>query len=165
MTNINKLKTVFTKIDMQATKCMPHMDTPCWPFKGALAKNGRPYVQIDGKKYLVYRLTYELVHGLGSLDGYIARHKCDNEICGRPDHIEKGSHEDNMSDMKQRERHGLPHHAVRAIRKLATQGRTHQEIADLYGIARSTVTMIVSGDNYSHVEGDNDEVSSDPTST
>jgi hypothetical protein len=135
------------------------MDTPCWPFKGALSKNGRPYVQIDGKKYLAYRLSYECVHGLGSLDGKIACHQCDNEICCRPDHIKPGDHQKNMDEMKERERHGMPHHAVRAIRKLASQGRSHQEIADLYGIGRSTVTEIVNGVNYSHVDGDNNETS------
>jgi hypothetical protein len=100
----------------------------------------------------VYRLVYELVKGDNALEGKIARHTCDNEICCNPNHIVPGDHQQNMDDMKERERHGLPHHTIRAIRKLATDGRTHAEIADLYGIGRSTVTEIVNRTHYGHVK-------------
>jgi predicted transcriptional regulator len=63
-----------------------------------------------------------------------------------------GDHNANMREMKQRERHGLPHHTVRAIRKLHEKGNiTHSQIGELYGIARSTVSEILSGSHYSHV--------------
>ena len=152
-------KQVFTKIDMQATELFGDMTTPCWPFTGKVNKEGRPYIQIDGKKYLVYRLSHELVNGEGCLDGLVARHKCDNPICCRPDHIEAGSHQDNVDDMNTRERHGLPHHTVNAIRKLAAKehGPTHETIGELYGLGRSTVTNIVNGDRYKHVKGLEDD--------
>jgi hypothetical protein len=146
----NKAKDVFRSIDMTGGR------NACWPFKGKTNSKGRPYFTISGKKHLAYRLAYELVHGEGSLKDYIARHTCDNEICCNPYHIVKGDHQQNMDDMKERERHGLPHHTVRAIRKLANDGRTHTAIAELYGIVRSTVTEIVSGVHYSHVKEDED---------
>jgi hypothetical protein len=147
-------------IDMTATEIRPNMTTPCWPFKGALSGSGRPYFTVQGKKILAYRLAFRLMHGDEALpDNLIARHKCDNEICCNPSHIVKGTHDENMNDMKQRERHGLPHHTIRAIRKLGAVGRRHQDIADLYGIGRSTVTEILGGVNYSHVDetGDTNE--------
>jgi hypothetical protein len=124
----------------------------CWPFTGKVNNKGRPYFAVAGTKHLVYRLVYELVKGDNALEGKIARHTCDNEICCNPNHIVPGDHQQNMDDMKERERHGLPHHTIRAIRKLATDGRTHAEIADLYGIGRSTVTEIVNRTHYGHVK-------------
>lgn len=143
----NKPTDVFKFIDMSGGA------TECWPFTGVVNNKGRPYFSCGGKKHLAYRFVYELVHGQGSLEGEIARHKCDNEICCNPAHIEKGSHQDNMNDMKERERHGLPHHTVRAIRKLAqTKGVRHEDIAERFGIGRSTVTEIVNRVSYDHVK-------------
>jgi DNA-binding XRE family transcriptional regulator len=47
-----------------------------------------------------------------------------------------------MNDMKERDRHGLPKTVIRAIRKLIKVGRTHNEIAKLYGVSRETITAI-----------------------
>lgn len=149
----NKLKDVFKYIDMTATALHGNMTTPCWPWKGKLAGNGRPYFTVDGKKVLAYAAAREAVTG-EKANGRMHLHQCDNQVCCRWDHITLGTHEQNMLEMKERERHGLPHHTVRAIRKLADAGRPHSEIADLYGIGRSTVTEIVGGVSYQHVNGE-----------
>lgn len=142
----NKPTDVFKYIDMSGGP------DACWPFTGKVNNKGRPYFAVGGVKHLVYRLVYELVHGVDALKDKIARHTCDNEICCNPRHIVPGDHQQNMDDMKERERHGLPHHTVRAIRKLAAIGRTHVEIGELYGIGRSTVTEIVNRVHYDHVK-------------
>lgn len=149
----NKPVDVFKLIDMSGGP------NTCWPFTGALNNKGRPYFTVAGKKHLAYRLVYELVNGEGSLVGSIARHKCDNEICCNPAHVEPGDHQDNMNDMKERERHGLPHHTIRAIRTLGDAGINHRVIADRFGIARSTVSEIVERKSYQHVlqEGEKHE--------
>lgn len=143
----NQAKGVFAKIDMSRG------GLHCWPWKGGLNAKGRPYYTVNGKKHLAYRLVYELVKGEGTLEGKMACHSCDNPICCNPAHITPGTQQSNMDEMKDRQRHGLPHHTIRAIRTLAKKGEmTHQEIADLYGIGRSTVTEMINGDNYSHVK-------------
>ena len=144
----NRKVDVFRLIDMSGGP------NACWPFKGKTNNKNRPYFTVDGKKYLAYRLTYELVNGEGSLEGFMARHTCDNEICCNPSHIEKGDHQQNMDDLKERERHGLPHHTIRAIRKLGSAGISHSSIADRYGIGRSTVTEIINYVNYKGVTDD-----------
>lgn len=155
MRHKNRPHDVFKHIDMTATEVSKGMTTPCWPWKAGLSSSGRPYFEVNGKKILAYRLSYELTTG-DVLGDRIAMHQCDNEICCRPDHIKPGDHQENMDEMKQRERHGLPKHAVNAIRKLATEkGRSHQEIADLYGIGRSTVTEIVNEVNYKETSNAN----------
>ncbi len=149
----NQARDVFRSVDMSGGR------DACWPFKGKLNGKGRPYFTVSGKKHLAYRLTTDLVKGEEYLKDQIARHTCDNEVCCNPSHIIPGAHQDNMNDMKERERHGLPHHTVRAIRKLASKqdGQTHAEIGELYGIARSTVTEIVTRKNYDHVKDEGEE--------
>jgi hypothetical protein len=147
-----------TKIDVFRVIDMTGGNNACWPFTGKTNNKNRPWFTAEGKKYLAYRLTYELVNGEGSLEGLLARHSCDNEICCNPRHIEPGSHQENMDDMKGRERHGLPHHTVRAIRRLGDLGINHSAIADRFGIARSTVSEMVERKTYQHVlqEGEDD---------
>jgi len=144
------------KIDVFRVIDMSGGPNACWPFTGKTNNKNRPYFTVDGVKYLAYRLVYELVHGEGSLDGFIARHSCDNEVCCNFRHVEPGDHQQNMDDMKGRERHGLPHHTVRAIRNLGDAGINHRAIGDRFGIARSTVSEIVERKNYQHV-GDVEE--------
>ena len=141
----NKATDVFKYIDMSGGK------DACWPFTGVTNNKNRPYFAVDGKKHLAYRLVYDLVNGDGKLNGVIARHTCDNEICCNPQHIVPGSHQDNMTDMKERERHGLPHHTIRAIRKLGDHGINHKVIAERFGVGRSTITEIINKTNYAHV--------------
>lgn len=132
----------------------------CWPFIGELNDKGLPYVQIAGKKHIVYRLTRQLV--LGDLtDKDVGRHTCDNGadparkrgwVCCNPYHIIPGSKQQNSDDMTSRDRHGMSAHVVRAIRKLLGEGRTHEQIGELYGVSRQAITDIANGVTHGHVK-------------
>jgi len=147
----NSPSDVFTKVNMLTGPMHEELGSRCWPFVGGLSSSGRPYIRIAGKNVLAYRLTWELVNGPIE-DGLMYLHQCDNKVCCNPAHGKIGTHKENMKEMRDRERHGLPHHTVRAIRKLAEKGSTHTTIAELYGLGRSTVTEIVSGKKYREVE-------------
>lgn len=151
MSNFSNKSKIFALIDMKSGD-----SSQCWPWKQAPNSEGRPYWQHGGKRRLAYHVTYELV--IGDIPkGKLLRHKCDNPICCNPYHLELGDHQQNMDDMKQRERHGLPHHAVKAIKKLlAVKGSTHKAIAELYGVSRETITAIANSRTYKHVDGDSD---------
>jgi DNA-binding XRE family transcriptional regulator len=117
----------------------------CWEWKGKLnVKDGRPYITIDKRRRPAYTVVLELHSGQDQEDR-IARHSCDNPVCCNPHHLSWGNHQDNMDDMVERERHGMPKTVVRAIKKLRTEGKTQQEIADLYGISREAVSAIDTG--------------------
>jgi hypothetical protein len=143
--NKNKHTDVFKCIDMSAGS------SACWPWKLAPNDQGRPTFSVNGKKLLAYRIVYELVTG-DTLGRALVRHTCDNPICCNPQHLLKGTHNENMKDMRERERHGQSKLVVLAIRKLAAEGVTHQEIAKRYGLGRSTVTEIVGNVNYKYEE-------------
>lgn len=141
----NQKVDVFKRIDMSGGK------DACWPWTAKLAGNKRPYFTVDGKKILAYRLVKELVTGIALPSNAIERHTCDNPRCCNPRHLIEGTHQDNMDDMKGRERHGLPHHVVKAIRRLLEAGRVQQEIADLYGVSREAISAIATNRVYTHV--------------
>jgi hypothetical protein len=149
----NKAADVFKKIDMCGGDT-----SKCWLWTGKLARDGRPYFDLNGRKVLAYRLTYELVHG-GIPEGKMLCHQCDTPACCNPYHTIPGTHDENMDEMKQRERHGLPHHTIRRIRARLERGDKHADIADDFGISVQVIGHINTGRLYSHVtkEVDNDE--------
>ena len=142
MSRKNQPHDVFKHIDMGDKN-------ECWPWKGKFnQKDGRPYITIDGKRRPSYAVVLECYSGEKQKNRQ-ALHSCDNGTdpvgCCNPHHLSWGSHQDNMNDMKERERHGLPTTVIRAIRKLLFKRTTHQEIADLYGVSRETITAINTG--------------------
>lgn len=152
----------------------PEWPSPCWRWKGATGgRDARPVIEIDGRKQYVARLMLLLVKGPPAevvemlkvshhhdhednyeraMRRFVARHKCDNKGCPNPGHLEWGTHRENMKDMKERERHGLPHYVVRNIRKLLAKGRTQEEISDLYGVSRETISAVATRRVYDHVK-------------
>lgn len=136
MAKTNKPHDVFKQIDMTKSK------EECWEWKGKFnAKDGRPYFTVDGNRKPAYVFVLETFTGKKS-EGRFVLHSCDNPKCCSPHHLNWGTHQDNMNEMKDRERHGLPKIVVRAIRRLLVDGKTHQEIAELYGVSREAVTAI-----------------------
>lgn len=129
---------VFKFIDMKGGD-----NEQCWPWKGTTnKKDGRPYFTIDRKRRPSYAIVLELSTGRQQEEGQVVRHNCDNPVCCNPAHLDWGTHQDNMNDMKERERHGLSKIVVRAILKLLSEQRSHSDIAELYGVSRETVTAI-----------------------
>ena len=117
----------------------------CWTWKGKVnAKDGRPYFTINRSRRTAYGIVLELFTGEPP-NNRQALHSCDNHICCNPHHLRGGSHQDNMNDMKERERHGMPKTVVRSILKLRSEGKTQKEIAKIYGISRETISAIETG--------------------
>ena len=63
-----------------------------------------------------------------------------------------GSNADNNDDAVTRQRTGMPHTVIRAIRTLLEQGRCQQDIAALYGVSRETVSAIATQRTYKLVD-------------
>lgn len=138
----------------------------CWPWTGKVnKKDGRPYITIEGKRRPAYCVVLELYSGKLQ-HKQVARHACDNKLCCNPQHLRFGTHQNNMDDMKERERHGLSKITVRAIRRLLDKGRSHKGISELYGVSREAITAIATGRTHrngdteqgsDHIEVGNDE--------
>lgn len=156
-----------TKSDVFSNINMHHGDVgQCWEWNGSWGggrklSERRPYFDVDGRKHIAYRLVFELISGKRPQQDEIIRHTCDQGGypigCCNPHHLVLGTHAENMRDMTNRERHGLPHHTVRAIRKLASEGISHRHIAERYGLTRENVTKIVNLKSYRHLRKESDE--------
>ena len=78
-------------------------DEECWPWDGVVDHNGYGRVVFMTSVYKAHRVSYEMANG-PIPDGLLVRHKCDNPNCVNPNHLEVGTHADNMADAVKRGR-------------------------------------------------------------
>jgi hypothetical protein len=85
----------------------------CWLWKGGVLENGYGIFHWveggKGKSRSAHRCAYELAYG-PIAEGMMVLHTCDNRTCVRPDHLYLGTHEQNMRDMKERNRAATGEH-------------------------------------------------------
>lgn len=149
----------YTKMDVWKYVDRSGGPDACWKWiggQGGRVTELRPYFGCEGKRYIAYRLVWELLHGRPPAADKMLIHSCDNGRmpigCCNPRHLSEGTAQNNADDMKARERHGLPHNTVRVIKRLIKEGRKHAEIAELYGVSRELVTAINNERAYGHVK-------------
>ena len=75
----------------------------CWLWKGAIDPSGYGIFRSLGQSGRAHRFAYEMVHG-PIRHGLIIRHNCDRRNCVRVDHLEEGTHQQNVEDCIARER-------------------------------------------------------------
>lgn len=122
---------------------------------------GYSIITINNKNVPIYRYMYEKYNG-EIPKGLEIRHKCDNPACINPEHLETGTHQDNMNDMKIRKRarngfisgnrkpkfgeetsnHKLTEKQVLEIKKLSLSQR---KIAEMYNVSRGCIKRIKEG--------------------
>ena len=116
-----------------------------------MSHGSRGYGQLQrgGKKWRAHRWAWTQEHG-PIPEGMHVRHKCDNPSCVNINHLELGTHVDNMKDKEERgrtakgESHGrckLTDKQVAAIR--ATTGKSQRAIAAEYGVGQTQINRIL----------------------
>lgn len=79
----------------------PRLGTPCWNHGGAASnRDGHRYFWYSHggvKEQHAHRTSFR-VHRGEIPSGMHVRHQCDNPACVNPDHLELGTHQQNMSD-------------------------------------------------------------------
>ena len=126
--------------------------TGCWNWTAA--KNGRGYGHFytppsfsNHKMDFSHRVSYYLYKCEKVAEDLCIRHKCDNTSCVNPNHLEKGSHTDNMQDMVKRGRHKsgtqkLTKQQIQEMKLLRKQGVMVKDIADKYEIDRGHASRV-----------------------
>lgn len=130
----------------------------CWNWTGKLKVGYGRIVWPDGHTHQVHRVVYYLMNHMNGFDlenkKNLVRHKCDNRQCVNPNHLEHGSHQDNMDDKVKRSRQYRPlgkdsnfsklkEEQVLEIRKLYNNGESTLNLSKKYGICQNTVRDII----------------------
>lgn len=131
--------------------------TGCWEWSRSLNKGGygRMTVHTDAgvlRGVMAHRVAYTVFKGPIDADLEVM-HRCDNRKCINPDHLEAGTHAENMRDAALKGRMskgGFKYEADQEldlpsiIRKLYADGFYSQyEIAAMFGFSQSYVSRIV----------------------
>ena len=138
----------------------------CINWSKSLGHNGYGITTRNNKTYRAHRLVYCDYHGIDHSDikGMVVRHTCDNRKCINPEHLVIGTHQDNMDDMKKRNRtakgeaHGrakLSEVDIKTIRDRYIRGsKVHGllAIAKDFGVAFQTVSKIVNRHRWQSVQ-------------
>lgn len=139
---------------------------PCIEWTGCKMPNGYGKLGRNGKTLLAHRVAYCQARNISieAIDGLMVRHKCDNRACINPEHLEIGTHADNMADMVSRGRqrsvplqgskHGmakLTEDDVREARRLHASGKSAASIARQFGLAASAMHRTLRGNAWRHV--------------
>ena len=79
------------------------LTTGCWNWTGYKDRDGYGNINIGRLPHQAHRVAY--AEFKGTFDETLqVRHKCDNPSCINPEHLELGTHKDNMRDKKERDR-------------------------------------------------------------
>jgi hypothetical protein len=125
--------------------------TGCWIWQRATNKLGYGITE-DG---LAHRLVWKVING-DIPEGMCVCHKCDNPQCVNPDHLFLGTHQDNMTDMVNKNRarpgkvkgesHGMTSLSSAQVEEIRmAEGVTQRELAIKYGVSQGTISNIRRG--------------------
>lgn len=136
----------------------------CWNWTAKVGKRathnyGKFF--IDGRWMQAHRYAYQLAQG-EIPEGMVVRHRCDNPLCVRFEHLEIGTQADNVADMDNRGRRNpakgnrvntakLTEDKVREIRALY-RPRQGAALARQYGVSGQVIKAIVDRQIWKHVE-------------
>lgn len=131
----------------------------CWTWTGSRNACGYGTLRRERRTYLAHRWSW-LLAGRELPVGLSVCHRCDTPACVNPDHLFLGTHQENIADMVQKNRHvrgarkpaaKLVDDDVRAIREMARQGEKNPKIAALFGVSTPTIWHIVRRRQWRHV--------------
>lgn len=137
----------------------PVTESGCWLWMGRTSGGyGVAPLGARGAKKYAHRLFYEAHVGpIG--DGAVICHRCDTPSCVNPDHLFLGTVQDNNHDRMKKGRYlgewnGRARLTAEQAREITSlQGLvTHKEIAAKYGVARSTISMLITGRTWKCLE-------------
>jgi len=150
-------------LDRFMSKVKVDESTGCWEWQRYKNIHGYGMTKHNNKTVMSHRVSYE-IHKGGIPKGLIILHACDNPSCVNPDHLTTGTRSDNMIDMVNKQRQGnqtLDIESVKIIkgflarRSLSKTGRMEygasRFIANWFGVSRETITQIISGRSWSHI--------------
>lgn len=139
-------------------------DNDCWVWTGARASRCYGHTHLNNEHIYAHRAAYEWAHGVGSAEGWVVRHQCDNPPCCNPGHLLVGTQADNMQDMLSRGRGNpskgteiwtakLSEDDVLEVRRLAASGWPIARIREVFPIKHTALMYAATGRTWKHLPG------------
>lgn len=122
--------------------------------------SGYGYISVRGKVHRLHKYIFEECFGEVP-PKMVIRHKCDNRFCFNPEHLELGTHEENMRDMVERNRSlkgskspfaVIDEEKARLIKQLIRDKVTCRAIAERLNVKVSLVFDISAGRTWKHID-------------
>jgi hypothetical protein len=119
-------------------------------------RDGHVYICRDGKTKFLHRVVYEEKNGKIP-EGMIIRHKCDNPSCINPDHLEVGTHKDNVTDRVERNRSAKGSNNGRAklndekVREIRLSDLSISELSRIFNVDRKVIRDVKNFITWKHV--------------
>lgn len=131
----------------------------CWIWTGYI-NNGYGSVYVNGKQIRAHIFSYQSYNG-PFLKNLLIRHTCDIKTCVNPNHLLIGTHQDNMDDAVERnkiahgEKQGISilteNKAKFILISLLNDTYSSRQLANMFGVKRTTINKISSGRNWKRV--------------
>lgn len=136
----------------------------CWEWQAARDIDGYGRFSYLGDNVPAQRVSY-ILHKGEIPPGMLVCHECDNPSCVNPKHLFLGTQHDNVIDMFAKNRqpqrnllrgsakgtNKLVEEDIYKIRELIEQGYTNQQIADMFNVAKATISHIKTKRNWGHI--------------
>lgn len=133
-----------------------NMLSECWMWQGMKDRDGYGLFTVKGKKFRAHRIVHELVNGLLD-EKEVVLHTCDNPSCCNPNHLKRGTQEENMQDKVNKGRarsrsNVLTKEAVLLIREMyAAKQATQEALSKIFEVTRENIVQIVNRKTWRHV--------------
>ena len=144
----------------------------CWLWVGAKGNYGYGVIGKGGRGEGLARahvLSWEWANNKKVPEGMCVCHSCDNPSCVNPKHLFIATQQENLVDMRLKQRGSAPplHYGekqhcaklspnkVKEIRKLHVSGLfKHRDLAKIFDVSKNTITSLLSGKTWRHIEND-----------
>jgi HNH endonuclease len=134
-----------------------HGKDSCWLWTEKLNDSGYAGMTIereDGTRQRldVHRVSWEIENGKAQPKGLLVCHTCDVRHCVRPKHLWLGTHAQNIADAHAKGRvwkGKLGFKKAEEIRKKRADGVSIKTLMVEYGVSRSAIQKVLSGENWS----------------
>lgn len=141
----------------------------CWEWQAARSLDYGVIAIGGGECGRAHVVAWEIANGQSVPEGMLVRHTCDNPPCTNPKHLIIGDHCSNAMDKLSRDRqlrggrHGVSKltddQAREIIAAYRAGGVTQEALAEQYGVSQRTVSLMVRGETWTHL---NDGVVANP---
>lgn len=139
----------FSEKDKQRFWAKVNKTEACWLWTRSTIPSGHAQAFMNGKLMYAHRVSW-LLCGNTLPDGLCIRHKCRSANCVNPEHLETGTHLDNMADTIRDETsaRGIKHHSCKLtedqVRQIRLRNTEPQKVlAKEFGVTTPTINSIL----------------------